>query len=341
MEEHQIKTKKKKNRFFETYIIKCLKNCSSENGITANAKQQLNSVLCSLAREFSDKAIQLTILSKKKTLSEKEVQNAIKSSITNILYSNFLEFRDTERTLIFPSSITEKFLRNFGLTKLMVTKTAPAFLASFLEFLTFSILENSIKLAKDHKRIRLTIREFELAVRTDKRIDTLFNSYKINFLGGGVVPQIHDKLLNKTKKKKKVVADIAEPRQGHRFRPGTVSLREIRKFQKASNCLTFAKLPFERFVRSILGGKSCDMKISKEAFIVLQYYIEQFVVNFLQDVNAVAIHSGRVKILPGDICFITKLRKREELDPKPFKKEVENKNGKGKEGKQELHENTK
>ena len=51
---------------------------------------------------------------------------------------------------------------------------------------------------------------------------------------------------------------------GHRFRPGTVSIREIKKLQKGSNCLILAKFPFEKLIRSILyniSGK--NIKISK------------------------------------------------------------------------------
>ena len=38
--------KKKKTRYFESYIYKILKKISNTNGITSNAKQQLNSVIC-------------------------------------------------------------------------------------------------------------------------------------------------------------------------------------------------------------------------------------------------------------------------------------------------------
>lgn len=37
---------------------------------------------------------------------------------------------------------------------------------------------------------------------------------------------------------------------GRRFRPGTVALREIRRFQKSTELL-FRKLPFQRLVREI------------------------------------------------------------------------------------------
>lgn len=45
----------------------------------------------------------------------------------------------------------------------------------------------------------------------------------------------------------------------HRYKPGTVALREIRKYQKSTELL-IRKLPFQRLVREIAQGmlKSCD-----------------------------------------------------------------------------------
>ena len=91
----KLAIKKKKSRFFEIYIPKILKNISDTNGITNNAKQQFNSVLCFLTKIISSKAYELTILANKKTISEKEVRNTLKfiiilSSYIVTLFSKFL-----------------------------------------------------------------------------------------------------------------------------------------------------------------------------------------------------------------------------------------------------------
>lgn len=44
----------------------------------------------------------------------------------------------------------------------------------------------------------------------------------------------------------------------HRFRPGTVALREIRRYQKSTELL-IRKLPFQRLVREIAQ----DFKVNK------------------------------------------------------------------------------
>ena len=45
----------------------------------------------------------------------------------------------------------------------------------------------------------------------------------------------------------------------HRFRPGTVALREIRKFQKSTELL-IKKLPVQRLVREIATEYKSDLR---------------------------------------------------------------------------------
>jgi histone H3/H4 len=321
-----ITVKKKKSRFFETYISKVLKQVADKNGITSNSKQQLNSVLCIVARTISLMVVRLTEIAKKKTMSEKEVANAVRVLFDGDLAKNSIHegvksvskfsteypkgsSRQGKAGIIFPPSITEKFLRNFGYSKVMVTSTAPVFLAAVLEYLVAEILILASKSAANNKRIRITIRDLQLAVGEDQELSSLFENLNVSFLGGGVVPYIHSCLVSKKPRKKKVkVVDLSGVKKPHRFRPGTVALREIKKFQKMSNCLTFAKFPFERFVRSIVNQNNSGMKISKDVFIILQYYIEQYVVAFLKDANAAAIHAGRVKLMLTDVEFICNIR---------------------------------
>jgi len=42
-------------------------------------------------------------------------------------------------------------------------------------------------------------------------------------------------------------------KKAHRYRPGTVALREIRRYQKSTDLL-IRKLPFQRLVREIAQG---------------------------------------------------------------------------------------
>ena len=319
--------KKKKTRLFETYISKVLKQITDKNGITSNCKQQLNSALCIIARNICLTVTRLTEIAKKKTISDKEVSNAVKIIFSGDLATNSIReglksvdkfnsekskgsSRQCKAGIIFPPSIAEKFLRNFGYYKIMVTSSSPVFLAAVLEYLAVEILLLASKSSVNNKRIRVTIRDLQIAVGGDYELSKLFEKLGISFLGGGVIPYIHPCLISKKPRKKsnKPSESVDGVKKTHRFRPGTVALREIRKYQKMSNCLTFAKFPFERFVRNIVNKYNFGMKISKDVFIILQYYIEQYVVSILKDSNTAAIHAGRVKLMVTDIEFICNLR---------------------------------
>src|SRR5258708_16983144 len=58
-----------------------------------------------------------------------------------------------------------------------------------------------------------------------------------------------------TKAARKSAPATGGVKKPHRFRPGTVALREIRRYQKSTELL-IRKLPFQRLVREIAQGKS-------------------------------------------------------------------------------------
>ena len=55
----------------------------------------------------------------------------------------------------------------------------------------------------------------------------------------------------------------------HRYRPGTVALREIRRYQKSTELLV-RKLPFQRLVREIAQDFKADLRFQGSAVITLQ-----------------------------------------------------------------------
>ena len=61
-------------------------------------------------------------------------------------------------------------------------------------------------------------------------------------------------------------AGIKKP---HRYRPGTVALREIRKYQKTTELL-IRKLPFQRLVREIAQDFKTDLRFQSTAILALQ-----------------------------------------------------------------------
>jgi histone H3 len=93
----------------------------------------------------------------------------------------------------------------------------------------------------------------------------------------------------------------------HRYRPGTVALREIRKFQKSTELL-IRKLPFQRFVREITNDFKTDLRFQSTTLLVLQEAAEAYLVGLFEDTNLCAIHAKRVTILPKDMQLARRIR---------------------------------
>ncbi|BAS78529.1 Os02g0457100 [Oryza sativa Japonica Group] len=97
---------------------------------------------------------------------------------------------------------------------------------------------------------------------------------------------------------------VKKPR---RHRPGTVALREIRKYQKNTELL-IRKLPFQRLVREIAQHFKHDMRFQSHAVLALQEAAEAYLVGLFEDTNLCAIHSKRVTIMSKDVQLARRIR---------------------------------
>jgi len=93
-----------------------------------------------------------------------------------------------------------------------------------------------------------------------------------------------------------------------RFRPGTVALREIRKYQKNGNLL-IRKLPFQRLIREIAQDFKQDLRFQSHAIQALQEASEAYLVSLFEDTNLCAIHAKRVTIMPKDMQLARRIRR--------------------------------
>jgi len=91
------------------------------------------------------------------------------------------------------------------------------------------------------------------------------------------------------------------------FRPGTVALREIRRYQKSTELL-IRKLPFQRLVREIAQDFKTDLRFQSAAIGALQEASEAYLVGLFEDTNLCAIHAKRVTIMPKDIQLARRIR---------------------------------
>ncbi|PFX29521.1 histone H3 [Stylophora pistillata] len=93
----------------------------------------------------------------------------------------------------------------------------------------------------------------------------------------------------------------------HRYRPGTVALREIRRYQKSTELL-IRKLPFQRLIREIAQDFKTDLRFQSSAVLALQEAAEAYLVGLFEDTNLCAIHAKRVTIMPKDIQLARRIR---------------------------------
>jgi histone H3 len=107
-----------------------------------------------------------------------------------------------------------------------------------------------------------------------------------------------------------MAAVAVRKQKAHRFRPGTVALMQIRRYQKSTELL-IRKKPFQRLVRevasklSILGS---GLRFDSLSLLALQEASEAYAVKLFEDTNLVAIHAKRVTIMPRDMRLARRIR---------------------------------
>ena len=96
-------------------------------------------------------------------------------------------------------------------------------------------------------------------------------------------------------------------RKARRFRPGTVALRQIRKYQSSTELL-IRKLPFQRLVKEVVYQLfQQQYRFQSTALLALQEASEDFLVRMFETVNHIAIHSNRQTIMSKDMYLWDRL----------------------------------
>ena len=121
---------------------------------------------------------------------------------------------------------------------------------------------------------------------------------------GGKAPRKTITFKAPARKTAPVPMNIKRPR---RYRPGTIALREIRKFQKTTDLL-IRKLPFQRVVKEISTEFKSDLRFQSQAILALQEACEAYLVNLFEDTNLCAIHAKRVTIMVKDMMLAKRIR---------------------------------
>lgn len=101
------------------------------------------------------------------------------------------------------------------------------------------------------------------------------------------------------------------PKKAHRYRPGTVALREIRRYQKSTE-LQIPYLPLVRLVKEITDqfytASTGTLRWQRAAIGAVHEASEAYLVKLFEDTNLAAIHTKRVTIQVKDIQLVRRLR---------------------------------
>jgi len=124
------------------------------------------------------------------------------------------------------------------------------------------------------------------------------------------------KKISKSKKGSKMAKKTAPASKGAkkagekkkiRFRPGTVALREIKRYQRDTKC-QLRRAPFQRLVRSIAGNIDNDLRFQAQSLMALQEASEAYLVGIFEDANLCAIHANRVTLMKKDMDLARRIR---------------------------------
>ena len=112
----------------------------------------------------------------------------------------------------------------------------------------------------------------------------------------------------KTKAARRSAPATGGVKKPHRYRPGTVAIRQIRRYQRSTELL-IRRAPFQRLVREIaqdfFQGK---FRFQSTAVLALQEASEAYMVGLFEDTNLCAIHAKRVTIMPKDMLLARRIR---------------------------------
>ena len=149
-------------------------------------------------------------------------------------------------------------------------------------------------------------------VQPKRRTTSKQMSKKIPMKGG---KQSQKHLLQKlVRQDKPTTGGLKKP---HRYQPGIVALREIRRYQQYTECL-IKRTPFHKLIREISqeyrvcpdgpGTPSVQVHFQSTAMAALQEAAENFIVGLFKDVNLLAVYAKRVTVMPRDIRLALRTR---------------------------------
>jgi len=318
-------------RSFKIYIYKILADVHPETGIAAQALNTVDAFIRILSTKLSETSRNLTIQRDLKTIEEKDVLAAAEILLGGELstqakdycakalqkYSSFEYTEDTPKVqrevkagLVTSISLIERFLRENS--TLRVSDKCAICLTAIVEYIISELLEFAGNNARDVKRVRINNRHLGLAVMEDDELNTFFRKLGVAIPGAGVVPHIDERLIERQKNKNKSRPknrtrrspdDDSDAKVSHKWRPGTVAIRNIQKAQKSGERV----LAVSQFERTVRHFSKDGVMFAEGVIITLQNFLEDKTVEMFKKVNGLALHSGRETLQDSDFMLYNSL----------------------------------
>ena len=118
------------------------------------------------------------------------------------------------------------------------------------------------------------------------------------------VKQACKKLPSIPLRKKVSTGGVKKP---HHYRPSTVALWEICKYQRSTDLLC-RRLSVACLIRDITQDFKVGLHFQATAFLAIQEAMEAWLVCLMEDMNLCAIHAKTVTIGPKDLSLVRRIR---------------------------------
>ncbi|XP_051276934.1 histone H3-like centromeric protein hcp-3 [Dicentrarchus labrax] len=267
------KRRKTRKESYAIYVYKVMKQVHPDTGISSKAMGIMNSFVNDIFERIAGEASRLAHYNKRSTITSREIQTAVRLLLPGELAKHAVSEGTKAIDYITCLQGTNQRPRRSGSAYIRRTET---------QWNHYYFPE-----VKD-RSYRSTMARTKQTARKST---------------GGKAPR---KQLA-TKAARKSAPATGGVKKPHRYRPGTVALREIRRYQKSTELL-IRKLPFQRLVREIAQDFKTDLRFQSSAVMALQEASEAYLVGLFEDTNLCAIHAKRVTIMPKDIQLARRIR---------------------------------
>jgi histone H3/H4 len=254
----------------------------------------MNELTITTCKIITDKVSFIIASTSRKTMSESDLETAIKLVFVGQLCQKSVEegykslknysiscmeddskgkSRNEKADILLPPSIFVNFLKSSGMN---ISSNAPIFLAGVIEYFISQILDlsNNVSL---NKNIRITVDDIENGIRLDKELTNYFVSNNIFLYGSSIIPYTHPLFRNKINDTKynKHIQEYAE--------------------------YIFPKTSIENRFKNYINLIYPDIRYQKDCFDYFQNYLEKWLVELLKYSNNITLYSKKTRVTENEI----------------------------------------